>query len=60
MCFLDLNIYIESGTLKTRTHFKPTGVNSYIGHDSCHYRPWINNTPKGQFKRLKMNCSEVS
>lgn len=45
--------------ITTRNYFKPMDVNSYIGYESCHYAPWIRNIPKGQFKRLKINCTKI-
>lgn len=31
--------------------------NAYILRDSCHYQPWLENTPKGQLLRLRINCT---
>lgn len=60
ICFLDLDVFIESRTIKTKTFFKQTDVNSYIGLNSHHYKPWAANIPKRQFKRIKRNCTDHS
>ncbi|XP_063315812.1 vomeronasal type-2 receptor 26-like [Pelobates fuscus] len=56
--FLDLKIFIENGTVKTKTFFKTVDVNSFIDIDSCHFKTWLSNIPKGQFMRLKRNCTD--
>lgn len=38
ICFLDLNIFIDGGRLKTKTHFNQTDIYSYIGFNSHHYK----------------------
>lgn len=37
-----------------------TVINSYIGYNSHHYKPWVTNIPKGQFKLIKCNCRDHS
>lgn len=59
ICFLDLEVSIEGGTIKTKTYFKQTDVSSYR-FNSYHYRPWVANIPKGQFKRIKRNYTDHS
>lgn len=58
ICFMDLEIFITNGLLKTRTFFKKTDINSYIDSSSCHYAPWIKNIPKGQINRIRRNCTD--
>lgn len=58
MTFLDLEIFKEGQCFKTRTFFKPTDRNGYIPMDSCHHRSWLCNIPRGQFIRLRRNCSK--
>lgn len=56
--FLDLNISLEGQKIVTKTHFKKVDANSYLSTDSCHFKPWLYNIPKGQFTRLKRNCTK--
>lgn len=56
--FLDLEIELTANIISTKTFFKPVERNSYIPVTSCHYEPWLINIPKGQFIRLRRNCSE--
>lgn len=58
--FLDLEIFVEENRMKTKTFFKKTDVNSYIGYESHHHKPWIRNIPKGQFKRIQRNCTDTT
>ncbi|XP_056397300.1 uncharacterized protein LOC130291892 [Hyla sarda] len=55
--FLDLEIYGTSNKLQCKTFVKPTAKNSYIQFNSCHLPRWLINVPKGQFRRLKRNCT---
>lgn len=56
--FLDLNISIEEDKIVTKTIFKNVDANSYLSVDSCHFKPWLYNIPKGQLTRLKRNCTK--
>lgn len=56
--FLDLKISVKRGRFVTSTYFKPTDRNSYIPVDSCHHGSWLRSVPKGQYMRLKHNCTE--
>uniref|UniRef100_A0A8C5W849 Helix-turn-helix domain-containing protein n=1 Tax=Leptobrachium leishanense TaxID=445787 RepID=A0A8C5W849_9ANUR len=58
--FLDLEVYISEGTLKCKTFFKEVDVNTYINTASCHDPSWLKGVPKGQFMRLRRNCSDLS
>ena len=58
--FLDLNISIEKDKIVTKTHFKNVDMNSYLSTDSCHFKPWLFNIPKGQLVRLRRNCTYES
>lgn len=57
-CITFLEIFKEGGRLFTRNHFKPTDRNSYLPVDSYHHKPWLINIPKGQFMRIRRNCSK--
>lgn len=56
--FLDLEIQLVNNSISTRTYFKTVERNSYIPVNSCHHEPWLINIPKGQFIRLRRNCSD--
>lgn len=55
--FLDLKISIVDDTIITSTFFKNTDRNGYIPMDSCHHPSWLSAEPKGQFLRLRRNCT---
>lgn len=55
--FLDLEVRIHNGGFTTKTFFKPTDRNGYFPQDSCHHPRWIKNVPKGQFRRIRKNCT---
>lgn len=55
--FLDLEISKEGDHFCLRNNFKPTDRNSYIPLESCHHRSWLCNFPRGQFIRLRRNCT---
>ncbi|XP_078510279.1 uncharacterized protein LOC144769955 [Lissotriton helveticus] len=57
--FLDITIFAEENTLKTRTYFKPTAKNSLLSFKSFHPRPLRENLPYSQFLRLRRNCSSI-
>lgn len=57
--FLDLNISIDEGRIVTSTFFKLTYRNGYIPLDSCHHPSWLSAVPKGQFLRLRRNCTDL-
>lgn len=56
--FLDLEIRNTQRGIETRTYFKATDRNSYIPTMSCHFRPWMDNIPRGQYMRIKKNCTQ--
>ncbi|XP_063810519.1 toll-like receptor 7 [Pseudophryne corroboree] len=56
--FLDLTIYIKDAIIQTKTYKKPTDTNNYISKESEHHINWLNGIPKGQFLRIRRNCSE--
>lgn len=56
--FLDLLITIVDGRITTSTFFKSTDRNSFIPLNSCHHQSWLSAVPKGQFLRLRRNCSD--
>lgn len=58
--FLDLTITVVNGVITTSTHFKTTDRNSFIPLDSCHHKSWLSAVPKGQFLRLRRNCSDAN
>lgn len=55
--FLDLDIRIEGEKILTKTHFKSVDRNSYLSTNSCHFKHWLYNIPKGQLIRIKRNCT---
>uniref|UniRef100_A0A8C5WHQ7 Reverse transcriptase domain-containing protein n=1 Tax=Leptobrachium leishanense TaxID=445787 RepID=A0A8C5WHQ7_9ANUR len=57
--FLDLEIYISEGSVKCKTFFKEVDTNTYINTNSCHNPSWLKGVPKGQFIRLRRNCSDL-
>lgn len=58
--FLDLQLRIQGDRINTSTYFKSTDRNGYVPTQSCHHPNWLKAIPKGQFTRLRRNCSEVS
>lgn len=57
LIFLDLELSHKDGSIIARNYTKPTAGNSYLHVHSCHYPKWIKNIPKGQFCRLRQNCT---
>lgn len=57
---LDLNIAVKEGHFITSTFFKETDRNAYIPVSSCHHKSWLTAVPKGQFQRIRHNCTEIS
>lgn len=55
--FLDLELFQDNSCIVARNYTKPTAGNSYLHYDSCHHPQWVNNIPKGQFCRLRQNCT---
>lgn len=55
--YLDLDIHIKDNVLELKNHFKPTDRNAYIPLGSCHHLQWLCNIPKGQFVRIRRNCT---
>ncbi|KAM4021744.1 uncharacterized protein ACNLHF_027055 [Anomaloglossus baeobatrachus] len=56
--FLDLVIVKDGkGKIQTLTHRKPTATNSLLKWDSHHPLPLRRGIPKGQFLRIRRNCS---
>lgn len=58
--FLDLEIMAMEDHLEFKTYFKPTDRNGYIPVESCHQEQWLKAIPRGQFLRLRRNCSKTS
>lgn len=58
--FLDLNIMVKEGRLITNTYFKETDHNALMPLTSCHHKSWLAAVPKGQFQRIRWNCTQVS
>uniref|UniRef100_A0A8C5QJ44 Reverse transcriptase domain-containing protein n=1 Tax=Leptobrachium leishanense TaxID=445787 RepID=A0A8C5QJ44_9ANUR len=57
--FLDLSIHIQDNRIKTETFFKTVDVNSFIEKTSCHLPQWLDGVPKGQFLRIRRNCTDL-
>lgn len=55
--FLDITVYRANDRLQTKTFFKETDRNAYIPTTSNHHKNWVRNIPKGQFKRVRRNCT---
>ncbi|OCT99555.1 hypothetical protein XELAEV_18005337mg [Xenopus laevis] len=55
--YLDLHIYIEKEGIATTVHTKPSAGNSLLRADSCHPCHFNKGIPRGQFLRLRRNCS---
>ncbi|XP_077133866.1 uncharacterized protein LOC143788239 [Ranitomeya variabilis] len=55
--FLDLNIIMSNNCITTSLHRKKTATNSLLHYDSAHPTHLRNSIPKGQFLRVKRNCS---
>ena len=55
--FLDLEIFKSDNVLLTKNYFKTVDRNGYIPLSSCHHRLWLCNIPRGQFVRLRRNCT---
>lgn len=60
LVFLDLTLSHDDATITTTNHVKPTGGNSYLHYTSCHHPMWKKNIPRGQFQRLRRNCSKLT
>lgn len=60
LSFLDLELFHDNTHICSRNYTKPTAGNSYLHFDSCHHPQWVNNIPKGQFCRLRQNCTRDS
>lgn len=58
--FLDLEISVIDHHLVLKTYFKPTDRDGYIPVDSCHHSQWLDSVARGQFLRLRQNCTNVS
>lgn len=56
--FLDLEIFKTASGIETKSFFKTTDRNSYIPTSSCHFRPWLDNFPRGQYMRMRRNCTQ--
>ena len=58
--FLDVTIERCNDRLKTKVYFKSTDRNSYLSIRSGHHPAWIKNIPKGQFLRVRRDCTDDS
>ncbi|XP_075208158.1 uncharacterized protein LOC142313057 [Anomaloglossus baeobatrachus] len=55
--FLDLKLSLENSRIITDLFRKPTSTNSFLHYSSFHPGHLRNGIPKGQFLRLRRNCS---
>lgn len=55
--FLDINITLKDGFLRTDLYSKPTDAHSYLHSSSSHPRHTVNNIPYSLFIRLRRLCS---
>lgn len=53
----ELELSHVGDTIIAKNHTKPTAGNSFLHYRSCHYPKWTNNIPRGQFCRLRQNCT---
>lgn len=59
LVFLDLELQGDlDGNIFSKTHFKPSGGNSYLHAKSNHHPRWIHHVPYGQFFRLRCTCTK--
>jgi len=58
--FLDVDIFVESGFLKTKLHIKDTCTMQYLSYDSCHPAYIKKSIPKSLAIRGKKLCSKES
>lgn len=56
--FLDLKVRIQNGKIHTSLYRKETATNSLLHFSSFHPHHLRKGIPKGQFLRLRRNCSE--
>ncbi|XP_069624016.1 uncharacterized protein [Ranitomeya imitator] len=56
--FLDIRLSIEQSSIVCTLYRKPTSTNSLLHYTSFHPQHLKNGIPKGQFLRLKRNCSK--
>lgn len=60
LCFLDVLISRNSsGGFTTNIYRKPTAGNSLLRWDSYHPQPLRKGIPKGQYFRIRRNCSTI-
>ncbi|XP_068120861.1 vomeronasal type-2 receptor 26-like [Hyperolius riggenbachi] len=57
--YLDLTLYHDGPTIKSKNFFKSVDANSYIHYKSSHHKPWKKNIPYGQLLRIRRNCSDI-
>ncbi|XP_075448365.1 uncharacterized protein LOC142490239 [Ascaphus truei] len=56
--FLDLELMVNNkNEIVTKTFFKKVSTNAYLHFNSNHYHKWLENVPRGQFLRIRRNCS---
>ena len=58
--FLDLEIFMEDGILKTDLHIKPTNKQLYLDYNSNHPNHCKEGIPYSQALRVIEKCSEIS
>ncbi|XP_069601617.1 uncharacterized protein [Ranitomeya imitator] len=56
--FLDIRLSLERSSIICTLYRKPTSTNSLLHYSSFHPQHLKNGIPKGQFLRLKRNCSK--
>lgn len=58
--FLDVDVFIESGQLKSKIHTKNTNSLQYLNYSSCHPTYVKKSIPKGLSVRAKSLCTDKS
>lgn len=59
LAFLGLELYHTGDTIQAKKYFKPTAGNSLLHYRSCQYQKWTDDISKGQFWRLRHNCTRT-
>uniref|UniRef100_A0A1B6KRB6 Reverse transcriptase domain-containing protein n=1 Tax=Graphocephala atropunctata TaxID=36148 RepID=A0A1B6KRB6_9HEMI len=57
LTFLDVDVFVQSGYLKTKIHIKETNTMDYLHFNSCHPVHVKKSIPKGLSVRAKKLCS---
>ena len=56
--FLDVDLFLEQGTIRTKVHIKPTNAQQYLHYNSCHPPHSMKSLPYSLAVRGKRICSD--